>query len=153
MDIKGRVVVVTGGASGIGEALCRAFAKTGAREVVVADFNEAGAKEVADECGGVAMNCDVTIEDDIARVVRDTEAKFGRIDIFCSNAGIMHYDNTHVASSPDEHWQRAWDIHVMAHVCAARAVLPSMIERGEGYFVNTASAAGLLSQIGSTTYT
>ena len=152
MEVKDRIAVVTGGASGIGADLCRRFKKEGAAGVVVVDMNEEGIKAVADEIGGVAIKADVGVEDDIIRVVKDTEARFGRIDIFMSNAGISYRDGGLVTSSSNEQWQHIWQVNVMAHVYAARAVLPGMIERGEGYLLSTASAAGLLSQIGSATY-
>lgn len=152
MKLNGKVTVVTGGASGIGEACCRKFAAEGAKAVVVVDRDAEGAQRVADEIGGVAMTADVSVEDDIIRVVRDTEAQFGPIDLFFSNAGIIVIDQGHVAAAPNEDWERIWHINVMAHVYAARALLPGMLERGDGYLVSTSSAAGLLSQIGSAPY-
>ena len=152
MEVNDRIAVVTGGASGIGADLCRRFKKEGAAGVVVVDRNEAGAKEVASDIGGVAMSADVGVEDDIIRVVNDTEAQFGRIDIFVSNAGICLFDGDLPTSNTNEEWETIWQINVMAHIYAARAVLPGMIERGEGYLISTASAAGLLNQIGAATY-
>lgn len=152
MELKDKIAVVTGGASGIGEALCRRFHQEGAKGVVVVDMDEEGTRRVAEEIGGIAMTADVSNESDIQRVVRDTEEQLGPIDLFCSNAGIICIDPSHVASSDNEAWERIWQINVMAHIYAARAVLPSMIERGEGYILNTSSAAGLLSQIGSAPY-
>jgi len=149
MDIKGKVTVVTGGASGIGAALCRRLASEGAGAVVVADIDAKGARQVAEAVGGLAVACDVAKEADIMDLVRQTEQTCGPIDLFCSNAGILVAGGVEAAS---EDWQRIWEINVMAHVYAARAVLPGMIERGGGYFVITASAAGLLSQIGSAPY-
>ena len=152
MKLKDKVAVVTGGASGIGAALCRRFAEEGARAVVVVDCNEEGAKAVAEEIGGVAMTADVTVEADVINVVNETENQFGRIDLFCSNAGINSMDGPTAASAPNDVWEASWGVNLMAHVYAARAVLPKMIERGEGYLLNTSSAAGLLSQIGSAPY-
>jgi NAD(P)-dependent dehydrogenase (short-subunit alcohol dehydrogenase family) len=152
MEIKDKIAVVTGGASGIGEALCRRFMADGAKGVVVVDMDTAGTKRVASEIGGIAMAADVSKEEDIQRIVRDTEEQLGPIDLFCSNAGIICIDPTHIASSSNEEWERMWGVNVMAHVYAARAVLPSMIKRGDGYILSTASAAGLLSQIGSAPY-
>jgi len=149
MEIKDKVAVVTGGASGIGTALCRRFAKDGAKAVVVADIDADGAQGVADEIGGMAISCDVRKEADITRLVTETEKNCGPVDIFCSNAGIVLPGCLEVSN---EDWQRIWEINVMAHVYAARAVVPGMMERGGGYFVITASAAGLLSQIGSAPY-
>ena len=149
MQVKEKVIVVTGGASGIGRALCRRFAQEGAKAVVVADIDQAGANAVADEIDGLAIRCDVSKEEEIIEVVRQTEEKIGPIDLFCSNAGIMLAGGVEV---PNEGWQRIWEINVLAHVYAARALIPGMIERGGGYLLNTASAAGLLTQIGSAPY-
>lgn len=152
MELKDKIAVVTGGASGIGEALCRRFHEEGAKGVVVVDVNEADAKRVADEIGGIAMVADVSNEADIQRVVKDTEEQLGPIDMFVSNAGIGCRDVSHAASASNEDWERLWGVNVMAHIYAARAVLPGMIERGDGYLLNTSSAAGLLSSIGSAPY-
>ena len=149
MEVTGKVVVVTGGAYGIGRALCRRFAREGAKAVVVADVNEAAARAVAEEIEEVAVTCDVRREEEIIRLVRLTEEEFGGIDLFCSNAGIMVRGGLEV---PNEDWQRIWEINVMAHVYAARAALPGMIGSGGGAFLITASAAGLLSQIGTAPY-
>ncbi|HPK53309.1 MAG TPA: SDR family oxidoreductase [Smithellaceae bacterium] len=149
MEVGGKVVVVTGGALGIGRALCQRFAREGAQAVVIADVNEAAAKAVAEEIKGKALLCDVRKEADIIRLVRFTEENCGPIDLFCSNAGIMVVGGVEVA---DENWQRIWEINVMSHVYAARAIIPGMIKRGGGAFLVTASAAGLLSQIGSAPY-
>jgi len=154
MRVADKVAVVTGGAQGIGAALCERFAAEGARAVVVADLNAAGAEAVAARVGGAAMACDVTREDDIARLIDDTETRFGPIDLFCSNAGIavLDPDWDNPASAPDEGWARSWAVNVMAHVWATRHLVPRMSARGGGYFLNTVSAAGLLSQIGSGPY-
>ncbi|MHB8772481.1 MAG: SDR family oxidoreductase [Syntrophales bacterium] len=149
MDVQGTVAVVTGGASGIGRALCRRFAREGAKAVIVADLNGAGARSVADEIGGAAVACDARREEEIIGLVRFTNRTFGPIDLFCSNAGIFVPGGVEAA---DESWQCIWEINVMAHVYAARAAIPGMIERGGGAFLITASAAGLLSQIGSAPY-
>jgi len=149
MEVKGKVIIVTGAASGIGRGLCQRFAKEGAKAIVAADINEAGAKAVAGEVGGEAVVCDVRKEEDIIRLVKFTEDKFGRVDLFCSNAGIVAIGGYEVEN---EVWQRIWEINVLAHVFAARAVIPGMIKRGGGAFLITASAAGLLSQIGSLPY-
>jgi len=149
MKVAGKIAVVTGGASGIGRAMCRRFAAEGARAVVVADLNGAAAAAVADEIGGVAFEVNVAREIDVARLVQEVEAKFGAIDLFCSNAGIMVEGGPEVT---DSDWQRIWEINVMAHVYAARAVLPGMLARGGGYLLQTVSAAGLLTMIGSAPY-
>ena len=151
MNLKDKTVVVTGGARGIGKALCRAFSDQGAR-VVVADILAEETSETAAAISGLAVTCDVSREEDIQQLVIAAESAYGPIDLFCSNAGICRGEPNHSASASDETWQACWDIHVMAHVYAARAVLPSMLKRGEGYFVQMASAAGLLSQIGDAAY-
>jgi NAD(P)-dependent dehydrogenase (short-subunit alcohol dehydrogenase family) len=149
MLIQNRVVVVTGGANGIGRALCRAFAAAGARAVIVSDVDEEGAKRVAGEIKGTATVANVGKESDVKRLVEQTTKQFGQIDIFCSNAGIGVHGGP---DASDNDWQRSWDVNVMAHIYAARAVLPQMLERKEGYLVQTVSAAGLLTQIGSAPY-
>lgn len=154
MDVKDKVVVVTGGADGIGAALARRFAREGAKAVIVADRNGEGAAAVAREIGGKAVTLDVSDGEAVAAMVADIEARHGGIDLFCSNAGIGDGDpdRENAASSPDEVWHRAWNVNVMAHVHAARAVTPGMRARGGGYLLNTVSAAGLLSQIGGAVY-
>ena len=142
-------MVVTGGAGGIGAALCRRFAREGAAAVVAADIDGRAAEKLAGEINGVGMACDAGSEDDIVRLIDETEARFGPIDLFCSNAGIMVMGGVEV---PNEAWQRIWQVNVMSHVYAARALVDRMIARGGGYLVITASAAGLLSQIGSAPY-
>jgi NAD(P)-dependent dehydrogenase (short-subunit alcohol dehydrogenase family) len=149
MKIKDTVVVVTGGGSGIGEALCRRFAREGAKAVVVADINEALAKGVADQMNGAAFQCDVSREEEVKGLVRFAEEKFGLIDLFCSNAGIIFIGGL---ECPNDQWQRIWEVNVMSHIYAGRAILPGMIARGGGALMITASAAGLLSQIGSAPY-
>ena len=149
MRIEDKTVVVTGAASGIGAALARRFAAEGARLVVCSDINGDGARVTAEAVGGVAFTTDVSREADIQRLIERTEEGHGPIDLFCSNAGIAVGGG---AEGPDEGWARSWNVNVMAHVWAARHVVPLMIERGGGYLLNTASAAGLLSQIGSAPY-
>lgn len=146
--MESKVVVVTGGAGGIGAALCRRFAQKNAK-VAVADIDEQAAKDLAAQIGGLGLGCDVSKEQDIVDLVRQAEARLGPIDVFCSNAGIIVMGGVEV---PVADWQRIWEINVMAHIHAARAVLPGMLARGGGWFVCTASAAGLLSQIGSIPY-
>ncbi len=154
MDIAGRIVVVTGGADGIGRALAIGAHERGAKAVVVADLNLAGAEETAKLVGGTAFQCDVAREADIQRVVEETETSIGPIGLFCSNAGIGNFggDPTQAASAENAQWQRGWEVNVMAHVYAARALVPRMTTRGGGYFLNTVSAAGVLNQIGSAVY-
>jgi NAD(P)-dependent dehydrogenase (short-subunit alcohol dehydrogenase family) len=149
MEIKDKVVVITGGANGIGAALSRRLAREGAKGIVVADIDETSANVVAHEIRGAAFKCDVSREDDVKRLVRFAEEKYGPINLFCSNAGIIAIGGV---ECPNDQWQRIWEINVMAHVYVGRAIIPGMIQRGGGALMITASAAGLLSQIGSTPY-
>lgn len=149
MQIGGKVVVVTGGANGIGRALCRRFAAERARAVIVADIEEAGAEAVAKEIGGHALRTDVRREADVAALVKRAIDEFGQVDLLCSNAGISVDGGIEV---PDSEWQRIWEINFLGHLYAARAVLPHMLARGEGYLLQTVSAAGLLTTIGSAPY-
>ena len=149
MELRDKIAVVTGGASGIGEGLAERFKREGAQHVVVADREEAGAKAVAARIGGTGVGLDVSDEAAIRELVETTEREHGPIDLFVSNAG---YATIGGLESKNEEIQRMWEVHVMAHVYAARAVVPRMIEQGGGYLLNTASAAGLLSQIGSLAY-
>ena len=149
MRIIGKVVIVTGGGNGIGRALCRRFAVECAKAIVVVDLDEEAARRVAAEIAGVPIAADVSREGDVQRVVSDVLDRYGAIDLFCSNAGIaVDGDET---TAPAE-WQRCWDVNVMAHVFAARAVLPGMLARGDGYLLQTVSAAGLLTHPQSATY-
>ena len=154
MDVAGKIVVVTGAANGIGKALAERFAAEGAELVAVVDLEEENARVVADAIGGRAFGVNVRDESQIQAMVAELETEFGRIDLFCSNAGIIAGDGpSGMATGADNGvWSAMWDIHVMAHVYAARACLPGMVKRGEGYFLNTVSAAGLLNQIGDTAY-
>ncbi len=149
MQLKDKIIVVTGAASGIGRAMAQRFHREGARLVVCSDLNGAGAKSVAEEVSGVGFETNVAKESDIQALIETVEADHGPIDLFCSNAGIGVRGGAE-ASNAD--WQKIWDINVMAHVWAARHLVPRMIARGGGYLLNTASAAGLLSQIGSAPY-
>jgi len=155
MQVAGQVVVVTGGANGIGRALCEAFHHAGAARVVVADKEVAGARAVAGGIGGAAFKCDVAQEKDVFHVIDESERLFGPIALFCSNAGIGGgFDplSENAGGDSDEPFARSWAIHVMAHVYAARHLVPRYKARGGGYFLNTISAAGLLSQVGSPAY-
>ena len=156
MEIRKKTVIVTGGGTGIGRALVLAFARAGARGVAVADLDEAGAARVAAEAAAAAPECQVfaqrvDVADAVAvqGLVDVATQRFGQVDVFCSNAGVILRKGIDASA---EEWQRIWEINVMAHIHAAKAVLPQMLERGDGYFVNTVSAAGLLSQIGSAPY-
>jgi NAD(P)-dependent dehydrogenase (short-subunit alcohol dehydrogenase family) len=155
MRVDGKVVVVTGAAAGIGRALCRAFSHSGAAAVVVADLDEARAKAVAAEIGGVAFGCDVSREKDLVEMISVVENDIGPIALFCSNAGVaLGFDPVaeNAACTSNALWERSWNVNVMAHVYAARALIPLMRSRGAGYLLNTVSAAGLLSQIGGAAY-
>jgi NAD(P)-dependent dehydrogenase (short-subunit alcohol dehydrogenase family) len=153
MELAGRTVVVTGGGSGIGRALVKRFAQEGPKALVVADLNLEGAQAVADEVGGDAVHAvqvDVGRESEVQALIARARELGGPIDLFCSNAGIPGPAGG--PEAPDEEWDRAWRVNVMAHVWAARALLPEMTERGEGYLMSTASAAGLLTQVGAQVY-
>ena len=146
MEIRDKVIVVTGGANGIGRALCRRFASERPRALFVADIDRQGAASVASEVGGVAVGCDVSHEKDVKALVEQAMSVGGHLDLFCSNAGIAIDGGPEVS---DQDWDRIWRINTLAHIHAARAVLPGMLERGAGYLLQTVSAAGLLTQIGS----
>ena len=149
MRVKDKVVVVTGGASGIGRALARRFAADGAKHVVVADLDGTGAAAVAKEIHGSSTQIDVSNEAEIQALIEATERDHGPIALFCSNAGIGIGRGI---DTSDAVWQKIWEVNLMSHVYAARNLIPLMVKRGGGYLLNTASAAGLLSQIGSVTY-
>lgn len=149
MHPKGKVCVVTGGASGIGEATARAFAEAGARGVVVADLNVEKLAKVASDIDGLAVVTDVAKESDIQALISAAEAKYGPVDVFYSNAGISRAG---MESAPDADWDLNWRVHVLSHVFAARALVPGMLARGSGYLLNTASAAGLLTSMNSMAY-
>ena len=151
MELKNKVAVITGGSGGIGRAMAKAFLKEGANAVVLVDLNEAAVMAAANELGCDGEVCDVTNEDQLAAVVKRTLEKHDRIDLFCSNAGAGA--GGLLTDASNDIWQKQWDLHVMSHLYAARAVLPAMLERGDGYLLNTASAAGLLAAIGSGPYT
>lgn len=149
MLLKDKVAVVTGGAHGIGRALCERFAAEGARGVVVADLDQAGARQVAASINGLAVAGDIGVEADVQSLVAQATKAFGQIDLFVSNAGIGTGGGV---DASDAEWQRIWQVNLMSRVYAARAVLPQMLARGDGYLLHTASAAGLLSQVGSAPY-
>ena len=149
MKLDDKVAVVTGGAHGIGRSLCVRFAAEGARGVVVADKDGTAAEDVAAQIGGLAVTTDVASETDIVRLVDQATSHYGAIDLFCSNAGILVEGGVEV---PDDDWNRIFDINFKAHLYAARAVLPAMLERSDGYLLQVVSAAGLLTQVGSAPY-
>ena len=149
MEIKDKVAVITGGGSGIGEALAERFHHEGARGVVVVDRDADNADRVAQSIGGTAVGLDVTDEDGIVDLVNQTVKDYGTLDIFVSNAGYVTQGGLEAENAEI---QRMWEVHVMSHVYAARASVPIMVANGGGYLLNTASAAGLLTQLGSLQY-
>lgn len=151
MQFDGKSVVITGAGSGIGAAMARLMAAKGAK-VCVCDLDLASAQAVASQIGGIAVQCDVRDEAAVQALVAEASAAHGDVDIYVSNAGLGKGDPSHAASQPNEDWELNWQVHVMAHVYASRALLPMMIARKSGYLVNVASAAGLLNQIGDAAY-
>jgi len=149
MDIKDKIAVITGGASGIGKAMATRFLAEGAKHVVIADLQEQQLHEVAEDIGAQAVKTDVAVEEEVISLIQSVESAQGQIDILCNNAGVGVGGGP---ETPNDDWQRIWEINLMAHVYATRAALPSMLRRGDGYILNTASAAGLLTQIGSAPY-
>lgn len=149
MELRDKTIVVTGAANGIGRALCTAFSAQGAGAIVCVDRDASGLASVTSEINAFPFEVDVSHEDQIARMIEDVEDRIGPIDLFCSNAGVFAPGGVEVA---DDDWQQLWDINVMAHVWAARHMVPRMVARGGGYLLNTASAAGLLNQIGLAPY-
>ena len=149
MEIQDKIVAVTGAASGIGRAMCLAFAQAGAKSVICMDLDIDGATITANEINGLALQVDVSQEAEIVGAINQIEQDIGPIDLFCSNAGISIAGGVEVGN---DDWQRIWDINVMSHVWAARHLVPLMTARGGGYLLNTASAAGLLNQVGSAPY-
>ncbi|MDG2474304.1 MAG: SDR family oxidoreductase [Paracoccaceae bacterium] len=151
ISFKDKIIIITGGASGIGKHLAQKFAKCGAR-VVIADLSLEKASSVAKPLNGVGFLCDVTKEEQIQNLIRNVKKIFGTVDIFVSNAGICLGEGAHSASASNEIWNSSWEVNVMAHVYAARATLPEMIKNQRGQFVQIISAAALLSQIGDAAY-
>ncbi len=150
MELAGANVVITGAASGIGRALAERFAQEDPKTLVLADLDLDALTAVAEPLGAVATRADVSSEADIRAVVEVARERGGPIDLFCSNAGIGGPGGG--PEAPDDEWQKIWEVNVMAHIWAARAVVPEMLERGQGYLLNTASAAGLLTQVGAMAY-
>jgi NAD(P)-dependent dehydrogenase (short-subunit alcohol dehydrogenase family) len=154
VEIRGRIAFVTGAGRGIGRALCRELLRRGAAGVVVVDLDGDLARTTAAELGGCGVQCDVTDEAAVQAAVAAAIRQYGRVDILVSNAGfgVTELDLDDALSATNATWQRMWQVHVMAHVYAVRALVPGMLDRGEGYLVNVASAAGLLSQVGDAAY-
>ena len=149
MDVAGKVVVVTGGASGIGRALAERFADDGAKGIVVADLDQEGAADVATDLGNaIAIGCDVADPAHADVLIGAAEQAFGPVDLFCANAGVAIGEDL---ATPGE-WDLAINVNVRAHIAAAERLVPGWLERGSGYFMATASAAGIVSQIGSAPY-
>jgi NAD(P)-dependent dehydrogenase (short-subunit alcohol dehydrogenase family) len=151
VELRDRIIVVTGGGSGIGRAMVERFAKDNPGGIAVVDRDGEAARMVADKVDGLAITADLSRESEVLRVIAQTEARYGQIDLFCSNAGVGRPSGG--VEVPDDGWQTHWNIHVMAHVWAARALAPVMVRRGEGYLLSTASAAGLLMAPGAIPYT
>ncbi|MBA59877.1 MAG: short-chain dehydrogenase [Gammaproteobacteria bacterium] len=149
MEIKNKIIVITGAASGIGRAMAHRFAKENAGTILIADLDASGLNEVSRDTGAIAIPTDVSKEDEVFKLIETAEKECGRIDLLCNNAGIGIGGGP---ETPSEDWQKIWQINVMAHVFAARAAIPGMLHRRSGYILNTASAAGLLTQIGSAPY-
>lgn len=148
MELNGKVTIITGGGRGIGAELARRFALLGA-QVIVVDRDLQPATEIATEMGGIPLQVDVSQESEVQQLIQFAVQRFGRIDLFCANAGVMQEGGIEATNAE---WQRAWDINFMSHVYTARAVIPIMLKQGEGYLLHTASAAGLLTQLGAVPY-
>ena len=149
MKLNDKIAIVTGAGSGIGRAMAKRFIQEGARQVIIADLHADSLTSLAAEIGARAIKTDVANEQEVIHLIRTVEQDYGQIDLLCNNAGIGVGG---VPETSNEDWQRIWEINVMAHIYATRAALPDMLNRGEGYILNTASAAGLLTQIGSAPY-
>lgn len=149
MRVQDKIVVVTGGGHGIGRAMAHRFAAEGAKAVMVADIDREAARSAAVEIGGWDICADVSSESEVQMLVDGVLKKFGQIDLFCSNAGVGVRGDS---CAPDRDWLRSWEVNVMAHVYAARALLAGMLARGDGYLLQTVSAAGLLTMLGSAPY-
>ena len=147
MEIENKVIVVTGGSGGIGKAMATRFIHENAKFVILLDINFDNSKSESNNL--ISKICDVTNEKELTRIIDEINHEFGLIDIFCSNAGILSLGNEQTSI---EDWNKNWNLHVMSHVFAAKKLIPEMLTRGSGYFVNTSSAAGLLSHIDSVTY-
>ena len=146
MELKDKIIVITGAASGIGRAMALRFAAERPQKIICADIDLSVAQAMAADVGGVAFRVDVAIEAEIADLIYTVEVEIGPIDLFCSNPGISIGGGVELR---DDDWQRLWQVNVMAHVWAARHLVPRMTLRGGGYLLNTASTAGLLNRIGS----
>jgi len=149
MELRDKVIIVTGAARGIGLGLCKRFALEQPQAIVMSDLEESNIAESAEALGAQAIACDVAVEEDVQRLVNQTLDQYGRVDLFCANAGIVAPEGIHASN---EQWQRVMDVNFTSHLYSTRAVLPSMLKRGEGCLMHTASAAGLLTSIGAASY-
>ena len=149
MDLEGKVIIVTGAGSGIGEALARRFAKESPAGLVLADLNMTAVEAVAEEISAVGKRADVSDPEANRRLIDETEDRFGPIDLFCANAGIGFAGDEQTSASE---WDRMWQVNLMSQVHAAKHLIPEWVARGEGYFLSTASAAGLLTNLKAAQY-
>ena len=150
MKVENKRVIITGSANGIGSSLARAFSERNVQSMILVDLDESNNSTLAKKVGGTAYKADVGNENEIIKLVDYAKQKMGGIDIFCSNAGISGAGG--LLSTSNEDWNNIWNIKVMSHINAAKHALPMMLEQGSGYFMNTASAAGLLTQLGAAGY-
>ena len=150
MEVENKRVIITGSANGIGSSLSRAFKKRNVESMILVDLDELNNTKLSNEVGGIPYKADVGSEDDIIKLVEFAKQEMGGIDIFCSNAGISGAGG--LLNTSNEDWSNIWNVNVMSHIHAAKHTLPIMLEQGSGYFMNTASAAGLLTQLGAAGY-
>ena len=150
MEVENKRVIITGSANGIGSSLSRVFKERNVKSMILVDLDESNNSKLANEVGGIPYKADVGSEDDIIKLIEFAKQEMGGIDIFCSNAGISGAGG--LLNTSNEDWSSIWNINVMSHIHAAKHALPSMLEQGYGYFMNTASAAGLLTQLGAAGY-
>lgn len=150
MEVENKRVIITGSANGIGSSLSRAFKDRDVESMILVDLDELNNTKLSNEVGGIPYKADVGSEDDIIKLVEFAKQEMGGIDIFCSNAGISGAGG--LLNTSNEDWSNIWNVNVMSHIHAAKHTLPIMLEQGSGYFMNTASAAGLLTQLGAAGY-
>jgi NAD(P)-dependent dehydrogenase (short-subunit alcohol dehydrogenase family) len=150
MEVENKRIIITGSANGIGSSLSRVFKERNVKSMILVDLDESNNSKLANEVGGIPYKADVGSEDDIIKLVEFAKQEMGGIDIFCSNAGISGAGG--LLNTSNEDWSNIWNVNVMSHIHAAKHALPSMLEQGHGYFMNTASAAGLLTQLGAAGY-